>query len=236
MGKRGDCARWAESLRVGVRGGFIGTRRGSNRWRGALRIYVAGVFAGPCMAITAASLSIGRDPFVLRSSPRSREPIGWYRGLDHAAASRRRKLSPRFAGTHGEGGIPRGNRLHPIHVGKLRFSAPTRTRARTRTPPLPGSNLTRTTPSLSPIHLPRISLTSLLYFSPRHRHAISLSRLRENACIGADRYNGRRDGNELGSEPRSVFWADRERPRGLSRIGGKLEDRSGGNLARESAG
>lgn len=143
-------SRAVEVCQVGVRRGFIATRRGSNRCRGALRIYVAGVFAGPCMAITAASLSIGRDPFVLRSSPRSREPIGWYRGLDHAAASRRRKLSPRFAGTHGEGGIPRGNRLHSIHVGKLRFSTHTRS--------FPGSNVTRTTQH--PLLSIRLSLES----------------------------------------------------------------------------
>lgn len=168
-------SRAVEVCQVGVRRGFIATRRGSNRCRGALRIYVAGVFAGPCMAITAASLSIGRDPFVLRSSPRSREPIGWYRGLDHAAASRRRKLSPRFAGTHGEGGIPRGNRLHSIHVGKLRFSTHTRS--------FPGSNLTRTPATPPPLDssLPRISLTLLLYFSHRPGEAIRPSRSQENA-------------------------------------------------------
>lgn len=56
------------------------------------------------MAITAASPLYRRRSFCSTcSSPRSREPIGWYRGLDHAAASRRRKLSLRFAGTHGRG-------------------------------------------------------------------------------------------------------------------------------------
>lgn len=116
------------------------------------------------MAIDRGRLSIGRDPFVLSRSPRSREPIGWYRGLDHAAASRRRKLSPRFAGTHGEGGIPRGNRLHPIHVGNLHLHA--LTLAHTR----PESNLMRVYVDelrhpLSSVHPSWISLTLLLYLA-----------------------------------------------------------------------
>lgn len=41
-------------------------------------------------------------------SPRSREPIGWYRGLDHAAAPRRRKLSPRYVAVSGERQRKRG--------------------------------------------------------------------------------------------------------------------------------
>lgn len=64
------------------------------------------------------SLSIGGDPFVLRA--RSREPIGWYRGLDHAAASRRRKLSLRFAGTHGRGwDSPRKPITHTRYTRRL---------------------------------------------------------------------------------------------------------------------
>lgn len=45
---------------------------------------------------------IGILLFSVRLSARSREPIGWYRGLDHAAASRRRKLSPRYVAVSGE--------------------------------------------------------------------------------------------------------------------------------------
>ena len=73
------------------------------------------------------SLSIGGDPFVLRA--RSREPIGWYRGLDHAAASRRRKLSLRFAGTHGRGwDSPRKPITHTRYTRRLAAPPPSSTR------------------------------------------------------------------------------------------------------------
>lgn len=143
---------------VGVEGFYCAPAGRSNRWPGCTVCF--------CWFLHGdrGRLSIGRDPFVLSRSPRSREPIGWYRGLDHAAASRRRKLSPRFAGTHGEGGIPRGNRLHPIHVGNLHLHA--LTLAHTR----PESNLMRVYVDelrhpLSSVHPSWISLTLLLYLA-----------------------------------------------------------------------
>lgn len=111
-----------------------------------------------------------RDPFVLRfESAQLRADWLLSRIGPRSRVETPQIIPPVRRRQRREGGIPRGNRLHPIRVGKLRFSARRHayTLARARIHALPRSNLTRTptiqTP-VSSVHPPAIPLTFFLFY------------------------------------------------------------------------